>query len=74
MSLAVAACEPASAAAGLSPALVHDYLLVLRGAERTFAEIADCWADAPIYTLLHDREGPRTGSVTVTSAPRRCSA
>lgn len=35
-------------------ALVHDYLLVMRGAERTFAAIADCWRDAPIYTLLYD--------------------
>ena len=38
-------------------ALVHDYLLVLRGAERTFAAIAECWPDAPIYTLLYDEEG-----------------
>jgi glycosyltransferase involved in cell wall biosynthesis len=52
MSSAVAVCEPTGA--GDRPALVHDYLLVLRGAERTFAEIADCWSDAPIYTLLHD--------------------
>lgn len=45
---------------GSSPvALVHDYLLVLRGAERTFATIADCWPDAPIYTLLYDEEGTR---------------
>src|SRR6266487_2599822 len=41
----------------MPPALVHDYLLVMRGAERTFAAIADCWPDAPIYTLLYDREG-----------------
>lgn len=34
--------------------LVHDYLLVMRGAERTFAVIADAWPAAPIYTLLHD--------------------
>jgi glycosyltransferase involved in cell wall biosynthesis len=34
--------------------LAHDYLLVMRGAERTFAAIAECWAQAPIYTLLHD--------------------
>jgi glycosyltransferase involved in cell wall biosynthesis len=34
--------------------LVHDYLLVMRGAERSFAAIADCWRQAPIYTLLHD--------------------
>jgi glycosyltransferase involved in cell wall biosynthesis len=40
-----------------SVALVHDYLLVMRGAERTFAAMADCWPDAPIYTLLYDEEG-----------------
>jgi glycosyltransferase involved in cell wall biosynthesis len=34
--------------------LVHDYLLVFRGAERTFASMADLWPGAPIYTLLHD--------------------
>jgi glycosyltransferase involved in cell wall biosynthesis len=38
------------------PALVHDYLLVMRGAERTFAAIASCWQGAPIFTLLCDRE------------------
>lgn len=37
-------------------ALVHDYLLVLRGAERTFAAMADVWPGAPIYTLLYDEE------------------
>ena len=40
-----------------SVGLVHDYLLVMRGAERTFAAIASCWPDAPIYTLLYDRDG-----------------
>ena len=40
-----------------STALVHDYLLVMRGAERTFAAISDCWPDAPIFTLLYDRDG-----------------
>jgi glycosyltransferase involved in cell wall biosynthesis len=34
--------------------LVHDYLLVMRGAERTFAEMAACFPDAPIATLLYD--------------------
>ena len=38
-------------------ALAHDYLLVMRGAERTFAAIADIAPSAPIYTLLYDREG-----------------
>ncbi len=36
--------------------LVHDYLLVMRGAERTFARIADMWPGAPIATLLYDHE------------------
>ena len=37
--------------------LAHDYLLVLSGAERTFAAIADIWPEAPIHTLLFDDEG-----------------
>jgi glycosyltransferase involved in cell wall biosynthesis len=37
--------------------LVHDYLLVMRGAERTFAAIADLYASAPIFTLLYDEQG-----------------
>jgi glycosyltransferase involved in cell wall biosynthesis len=34
--------------------LAHDYLLVMRGAERTFAAIAELFATAPIFTLLYD--------------------
>ncbi|MDQ3586770.1 MAG: glycosyltransferase [Actinomycetota bacterium] len=49
--------EPAHADAPTVPALVHDYLLVMRGAERTFAAIADCWPTAEIFTLLHDPAG-----------------
>ena len=37
--------------------LAHDYLLVQRGAERTFAAMAELWPDAPIVTLLYDEEG-----------------
>jgi glycosyltransferase involved in cell wall biosynthesis len=37
--------------------LVHDYLLVMRGAERSFAAITDIYPDAPIYTLLYDEAG-----------------
>lgn len=44
-----------------SLALAHDYLLVMRGAERTFAEIAACWPRAPIYTLLYDAEAVADG-------------
>ena len=37
--------------------LAHDYLLILRGAERTFAALADCWPNAPIYTTLYSERG-----------------
>ena len=37
--------------------LVHDYLLVLRGAERTFAAMADCFPRAPIHTTLYSARG-----------------
>ncbi|HEY1591783.1 MAG TPA: glycosyltransferase [Solirubrobacteraceae bacterium] len=52
------------------PALVHDYLLVLRGAERTFASIADIWPSAPVYTLLYDADGTegRFGGHPVTTS------
>ncbi len=36
---------------------MHDYLLVMRGAERTFEEMVACFPDAPIATLLHDPMG-----------------
>jgi glycosyltransferase involved in cell wall biosynthesis len=38
-------------------ALAHDYLLVMRGAERTFAAMADAWESADIFTLLYDAPG-----------------
>lgn len=52
-------------------ALVHDYLLVLRGAERTFAAMADVWPEAPVYTLLYDDEATqgRFDSHPVTTSP-----
>ncbi len=37
--------------------LVHDYLLVMRGAERTFAALAELYGQAPIFTLLYDEAG-----------------
>ena len=39
--------------------LAHDYLLVMRGAERTFAAMAALYPAAPIFTLLYDEQ--RTG-------------
>jgi glycosyltransferase involved in cell wall biosynthesis len=52
-------------------ALVHDYLLVLRGAERTFAAMADTWPDAPIVTLLYDEAGTegRFAGRSVSTSP-----
>ncbi len=38
-------------------ALAHDYLLVMRGAERTFAAISELYPEAPICTLLYDEQG-----------------
>jgi len=52
-------------------ALVHDYLLVMRGAERTFESIAQVWPDAPIVTLLYDESGTegRFAGRSVSTSP-----
>jgi glycosyltransferase involved in cell wall biosynthesis len=51
--------------------LAHDYLHARRGAERTFAAIADLYTDAPIFTLLHDEQatGGRFAGHSVTTSP-----
>jgi glycosyltransferase involved in cell wall biosynthesis len=38
-------------------ALVHDFLLDLRGAERVFAAICDTWPEADVYTAVYDQRG-----------------
>jgi glycosyltransferase involved in cell wall biosynthesis len=38
-------------------ALVHDFLLDLRGAERVFAAICDTWPEADVFTAVYDEEG-----------------
>jgi glycosyltransferase involved in cell wall biosynthesis len=38
-------------------ALVHDFLVDLRGADRVFLAIADIWPEAPIYTAVYDEQG-----------------
>lgn len=38
-------------------ALVHDFLLDLRGAERVFLELCAMWPHADIYTAVYDEEG-----------------
>jgi glycosyltransferase involved in cell wall biosynthesis len=59
--------EPASGGV----VLAHDYLLVMRGAERTFAAMSDLYAQAPIFTLLYDEEGTarRFAGRSVTTSP-----
>jgi glycosyltransferase involved in cell wall biosynthesis len=38
-------------------ALVHDFLLDLRGAERVFAAICDAWPDGDVFTAVYDPAG-----------------
>ena len=57
--------------------LAHDYLLVMRGAERTFAAMADLYPQAPICTLLYDEhatDGRFAGREIVTSWLQRLGA
>ncbi len=51
--------------------LVHDYLLVMRGAERTFEAMAQMYPDAGIYTLLYDEHGTnaRFAGREITTSP-----
>jgi glycosyltransferase involved in cell wall biosynthesis len=38
-------------------ALVHDFLLDVRGAERVFGELCKLWPQADIYTAVYDEDG-----------------
>jgi glycosyltransferase involved in cell wall biosynthesis len=38
-------------------ALVHDFLLDVRGAERVFLELCEMWPEADVYTAIYDEEG-----------------
>jgi glycosyltransferase involved in cell wall biosynthesis len=38
-------------------ALIHDFLLDLRGAERVFAAICDAWPEADVFTAVYDPAG-----------------
>ena len=44
------------AAANPRVALVHDFLVSVRGADRVFLEICDLWPDADIFLPIHDRK------------------
>src|SRR4029453_18361699 len=38
-------------------ALVHDFLLDLRGAERVFLAMCETWPDADVFTAVYDPKG-----------------
>jgi glycosyltransferase involved in cell wall biosynthesis len=38
-------------------ALVHDFLVDVRGAERVFAVMTDMWPDADLFTAIYDEDG-----------------
>jgi glycosyltransferase involved in cell wall biosynthesis len=38
-------------------ALIHDFLLDVRGAERVFVELCEMWPEADIYTAVYDEQG-----------------
>jgi glycosyltransferase involved in cell wall biosynthesis len=38
-------------------ALIHDFLLDIRGAERVFAALCDLYPDADLYTAVYDEQG-----------------
>jgi glycosyltransferase involved in cell wall biosynthesis len=38
-------------------ALVHDFLLDLRGAERVFVAMCEAWPEADVFTAVYDEEG-----------------
>jgi glycosyltransferase involved in cell wall biosynthesis len=43
--------------AGPRIALVHDFLLDLRGAERVFSAICDAWPEADVFSAVYDERG-----------------
>ncbi|HXB15570.1 MAG TPA: glycosyltransferase [Solirubrobacteraceae bacterium] len=62
---------------GRAAVLAHDYLLVMRGAERVFSEMARMYPDAPIITLLYDERATGAelaGHEVLTSPLQRLGA
>ena len=54
---AVLATNGSEALRGGRVALVHDFLLDLRGAERVFLELCAMWPEADIYSAVYDEHG-----------------
>src|SRR5205814_2115554 len=53
------ATMPLTPVEGTAPrvALVHDFLLDLRGAERVFLAMCELWPEADIFTAVYDPDG-----------------
>jgi glycosyltransferase involved in cell wall biosynthesis len=49
--------ERSGPSAGTRVALVHDFLLDVRGAERVFLELCAMWPEADIFTAVYDEQG-----------------
>jgi len=49
--------DPAAGRAPRRVALVHDFLLDLRGAERVFAVMCEMWPEADVFTAVYDERG-----------------
>ncbi|MET0205749.1 MAG: glycosyltransferase [Thermoleophilaceae bacterium] len=49
--------KPAAGTDGLRVALVHDFLVSVRGADRVFLEICDLWPEADVFTPVYDERG-----------------
>jgi glycosyltransferase involved in cell wall biosynthesis len=54
---AVGKPSPTDIQAPARVALIHDFLLDVRGAERVFLELCAMWPEADIYTAVYDEEG-----------------
>ncbi|HZU59711.1 MAG TPA: glycosyltransferase [Solirubrobacteraceae bacterium] len=48
---------PVDDLSGLRVALVHDFLLDIRGAERVFVELCRLWPEADVFTAVYDEKG-----------------
>jgi glycosyltransferase involved in cell wall biosynthesis len=49
--------QPEGGSSGARVALVHDFLLDLRGAERVFAAVCELWPEADVFTAVYDERG-----------------
>lgn len=49
--------RPPTAGTPRRVALVHDFLLDVRGAERVFEVMCDTWPEADVFTAVYDRKG-----------------